>query len=75
MCVYIFDLLTALLTEVETSLGTRHAGSKSNKCNGIDAVFQVDEAAKMAGYISDDGCVGPNEGDRNDKCWVTSQKR
>jgi len=29
----------------------------------------------MAGNISDDGSVGADEGDRNDKGRVTSQKR
>ena len=67
MCVYIFDLLTALLTEVETSLGTRHAGSKSNKCNGIDAVFEIDEAAKMSSNIPNDGSTGPDEYERYDE--------
>ena len=56
------------------ALGTRHAGSESNECNRIDAVFEIDEAAKMAGDISDDGSVGADESDRNDKGWVTSQE-
>ena len=45
------------------ALGTRHAGSESNECNSIDAVFEVDEAAKMAGNISDDSGTGANHED------------
>ena len=50
--------------------GTRHAGSQGNKCNGIDSIFEVDEATKMAGNVSDDGSASPDEEDRNDKCNV-----
>merc|ERR1712112_569901 len=53
------------------TLGTRHAGSEGNKCDGIDSIFEVDKATKMASNISDDGSAGANEGDRNDKCNVT----
>ena len=52
------------------TLGTRHAGSKGNKCNGIDAVFEVDKAAKMAGDISDDCRANTDAGDGNHKSGV-----
>merc|ERR1711887_515160 len=51
--------------------GIRHAGSEGNKCDGIDSIFEVDEATKMAGDISNNSGAGANEGDRNDKCNVT----
>ena len=53
---------------------TRHAGSQSDKCNGIDAAFEVEKAAMMASDISDDGSVSADEGDRNDKGGITVQK-
>ena len=37
------------------TLGTRHAGAESNKCDGIDSVFEIDEAAEVSGNIADDG--------------------
>ena len=55
----------------EGQFGTRHAGSEGNKCDGIDSIFEVDKATKMASNISDDGSAGANEGDRNDKSNVT----
>merc|ERR1719472_639248 len=55
--------------------GIRHAGSKGNKCNGIDAVFEVDKAAKMAGDISDDGSTGADHKDRNYKSWIPIGQR
>ena len=50
---------------------TRYTGSQSDKCNCIDAVFEVDEATKVAGNISDDCSAGPDEEDRNDKSEVS----
>lgn len=41
--------------------GVRDAGAKSNKCNGINAVFEVDEAAKMASNITNDSSAGADE--------------
>ena len=52
------------------TLGTRHAGSKSNKCDGIDAVFEVDKAAKVASNISDDCSTGADHEDRNYKSGI-----
>jgi len=57
------------------TLGTRHAGSKGNKCNGIDAIFEVDEAAKMASDISDDCSTGADHEDRNNKSWISIGQR
>ena len=37
------------------TLATRHAGAESNKCDGIDSVFEIDEAAEVSGNIADDG--------------------
>ena len=50
---------------------TRNTGAQSDKCNCINAVFEVDEATKVAGNISDDGSAGPDEEDRNDKSEVS----
>ena len=47
---------------------TGYGGAKSHKGNGVNAVLQVNEAAKMASHISDDSCAstdgtdGYNEG-------------
>ena len=73
---YIFDLLafSQRYWHWWKQICTRYTGSQSDKCNRIDAVFEVYEATKMAGDISDDGGVTANEGDRNDKCGVTVHK-
>jgi hypothetical protein len=47
--------------------GTRHTGSQGDKCNRIDAVFEVDEAAEMSSNISNDGSTGPDEYERYDE--------
>ena len=52
------------------SICTGHTGSESNKCNRIDAVFEVDEAAKVASDISDDSGTGANHEDWNNKSGV-----
>jgi hypothetical protein len=49
---------------------TRHTGSKGNKCNSIDAVFEVDEATKMASDISDDSSAKTDASDGNRKSGV-----
>ena len=52
------------------ALGTRHAGSESNECNRIDAVFEVDEATKMTSDISDDRSANTDASDGNHKSGV-----
>merc|ERR1719239_1922742 len=47
--------------------GIRNASSESNKCNGIDSVFEIDEAAKMSSNIANDGGTAPDEYERNDE--------
>merc|ERR1719472_349910 len=47
--------------------GIRNASSESNKCNGIDSVFEIDEAAEMSSNISNDGSTGANEYKRYDE--------
>ena len=49
------------------NFGTRNASSESNKCNGIDSVFEIDEAAKMSSNIANDGGTAPDEYERNDE--------
>ena len=51
--------------------GTRHAGSQGNKCNGIDSIFEVDKAAKMAGDISNDSGANADTSDGYHKSGVT----
>ena len=46
---------------VSGQFDTRDAGAKSNKSNGINAVFEVDEAAEMAGNITNDSSAGADE--------------
>ena len=47
---------------------TGYGGAKRHKGNGVDAVLQVNEAAKMTSHITDDSCAstdgtdGYNEG-------------
>ena len=50
---------------------TRYTGSESNKCNGVDTVLEIDEAAKMTGNITNDGSAAANEKNGNDKCRVS----
>ena len=50
---------------------TRHAGAKSHKGNCVDTILKVDEAAEMPGNVSDDGSVGADEEDGNDKRRVS----
>ena len=55
-------------TIVKTNnFGTRNTSSEGNKCNGIDAVFEIDEAAQMSSDISNDGSTGPDEYERYDE--------
>ena len=65
---YLSRFLSIML--VCETLATRHAGSKGNKCDGIDSIFEVDKAAKMAGDISDDGSTGADHKDRDYKSWI-----
>ena len=60
---------------VSETLATRHAGSKGNKCNGINAVFEVDEAAKVAGDISNDSSAGTDHEDWNNKSGIPIGQR
>ena len=46
---------------------TRHWGSEGYKCNSINRVLQEDEAAEMAGNISDQGGTGTNHGNGDDE--------
>ena len=41
---------------------TRHWGSEGYKCNSINRVLQEDEAAEMAGNISDQSGTATNHG-------------
>ena len=52
------------------SICTGHTGSESNKCNRIDAVFEVDEATKMTSDISDDRSANTDASDGNHKSGV-----
>ena len=52
------------------SICTGHTGSESNKCNRIDAVFEVDEAAKVSGDIADDRSAKTDASDGNHKGGV-----
>ena len=66
----LYKRYSGVVEQLEGQFGTRHAGSEGNKCNGIDSIFKVDEATKMASDISNDGSAAANEGDRNDKCNI-----
>jgi len=50
---------------------TRNRSSKSDEGNGIDTIFKVDEATKMASNITDDGGAGADEGDGDNKSDVS----
>ena len=49
---------------------TRDTGAQGNKCDSIDAVFEVDEATKVAGNISDDCGANTDASDGNHKSGV-----
>ena len=44
-------------------LQTRNWGAQSHEGNGVDAVLEVNEAAEMAGNVSDDGGAEPDSSD------------
>lgn len=50
---------------------TRHTRPKGYKCDGIDAVFKVDEASKMSSNVSDDSSTESDESNWNDKSRVS----
>ena len=52
---------------------TRHASSQSNKGESIDWVFQGDEAAQVAGYVSYYCGIQSNEQNTGDKGWESLQ--
>ena len=49
---------------------TRDTGSQGDKCNGIDSIFEVDEAAKVSGDIADDRSAKTDASDGNHKGGV-----
>ena len=50
---------------------TGYGGTKGHKGNGVDAVLQVNEAAKMASHITDDSCATTDGTDGDHKCRVS----
>ena len=51
---------------------TRNRSAQSNKSDSVDGVFQVNEASKMAGNITNNGSTNTDHGNRNDEARVTS---
>jgi len=39
---------------ISTTVSTRHRSSKGHKGNGIDAVFEVDEATQLGSHVTND---------------------
>jgi len=56
-----------VLWKLKTNCGTGNTGSEGHKCDGIDSIFEVDEAAKMSGNIADECGTGANEYKRYDE--------
>ena len=52
-------------------ISTRNRGAQSNKSDSIDGIFQVNEASKMAGNITNDGSTNTDHGNGNNKAWVS----
>ena len=50
---------------------TRYAGSQGNETNGVDAILEVNEAAKMTSDVSDDSSDQSNGGNRNNEGGVS----
>ena len=50
---------------------TRYAGAEGDEGNSIDTIFKVDEAAEMAGNITNDCRTQSNKCDGDDKSWVS----
>ena len=48
-------------------LTTRNTGAQSDKCNCINAVFEVDEATEVGGNVADQSGTGANEYKRYDE--------
>lgn len=61
-------------TQIYSQVPTRYWGAKSNKSNGIDAIFEVDEAAEMSGNIANNGSAGANHNDRTDEGEIPIEK-
>ena len=55
----------------EQCILTRYASSKGNKTDGVDTILEVNEAAEMAGNVSDNGSDSSNGGNGNDECGVS----
>ena len=47
--------------------GTGNTCAQSNKCDGVDAVFEVDEATEVGGNVADQSGTGANEYKRYDE--------
>ena len=50
---------------------TGNWGAQSHKADGIDTVLEIDEAAKMAGDVSDNGSDNTDGSNGNDECGVS----
>ena len=50
---------------------TRYASSEGHKGDGVDAVLEVNEAAEMAGHVSDDSGTHAHRGDGDHEGGIT----
>ena len=55
----------------EQCILTRYASSKGNETDGVDTILEVNEAAEMAGNVSDNGSDQTDGGNGNDECRVS----
>jgi len=53
------------------SKSIRHAGAQCNKCDCIDGILEVDEAAQVASDVSNHSSTQPNEDDGKNKCGIS----
>ena len=51
---------------------TRYRCAESNKGNGIDGVFQEDEATKMASNVANDSSTKTDHGNRNHEAGISA---
>ena len=58
-------------TNIRVKSCTRYAGAEGDEGNSIDTIFKVDEAAEMAGNITDNCRAQANKCDGDDKSWVS----
>ena len=50
---------------------TRYTGAEGNKGDSVHSIFEIDEATKVTGDVTDNSSTGSDEEDGNYEGWVT----